>query len=104
MSEHRFVWETNHGVIPIGMEIDHINGDRQDNRIENLRLVTRQQNNFNREVKPMTNIKVVGGRYQVRITKDAKQHCLGTYDTLEEAQTVRKKGRLKLYEGYNLRG
>jgi hypothetical protein len=30
-----------------GMEIDHINHDRLDNRIENLRLVTRGQNNLN---------------------------------------------------------
>ena len=38
--EHRFVWEAYHGPIPEGMVIHHINGDNQDNRIENLQMVT----------------------------------------------------------------
>jgi len=42
--EHRLVWEKHNGPIPEGMDIDHINGDRRDNRIENLRLATRTQN------------------------------------------------------------
>jgi hypothetical protein len=46
--EHRMVWETHNGKIPKGMQIDHINHDRGDNRLENLRLVTCQQNHFNR--------------------------------------------------------
>ena len=34
--EHRRIWETVHGPIPEGYEVLHINGDRYDNRIENL--------------------------------------------------------------------
>ena len=44
---HHIVWTWVHGEWPKG-EIDHINGDRSDNRIENLREVTVAQNRTNR--------------------------------------------------------
>jgi hypothetical protein len=40
---HRLVWFVVHGKFPDG-DIDHINGNRSDNRIENLRDVTRRAN------------------------------------------------------------
>ena len=43
--EHRYVWTQANGEIPKGMEIDHINGKRDDNRIENLQMLTKKQNN-----------------------------------------------------------
>lgn len=36
---HRMVWEFHNGPIPTGYDIHHINGDRADNDIENLRLM-----------------------------------------------------------------
>lgn len=45
---HRIIWELHYGEIQVGQEIDHINGARHDNRIANLRLATRSQNNQNR--------------------------------------------------------
>lgn len=44
---HRLVWETFKCEIPQGYEIDHINAIRDDNRLENLRCVTRSDNMLN---------------------------------------------------------
>lgn len=41
---HRMIWESVHGKIPDGMQINHINGIKDDNRIENLELVTPSKN------------------------------------------------------------
>ena len=42
--EHRCVWVWHNGEIPDGMEINHIDADRGNNRIENLELVNHSQN------------------------------------------------------------
>jgi len=41
---HRVLWEAFNERIPKGLEVNHINLNRQDNRLENLELVTHQQN------------------------------------------------------------
>ena len=44
---HRLVWEAFYGQIPHGMEIDHINTNRDDNHLDNLRMVTSKENKNN---------------------------------------------------------
>lgn len=41
---HRLLWEAFFGEIPKGMEVDHIDGDRTNFRLDNLRLVSHTQN------------------------------------------------------------
>jgi len=48
---HRLAWIYVHGPIPDGMLIDHINGQRGDNRIKNLRTVTHKENMGNMGIK-----------------------------------------------------
>jgi len=40
---HQYVWIKNNGAIPKGYEIHHINGDKSDNSIKNLALLTRKE-------------------------------------------------------------
>ena len=41
---HQAVWMADEREVPVEWELDHINGDKRDNSLQNLRVVTRQQN------------------------------------------------------------
>ena len=41
---HQAVWMADEREVPVGWELDHINGDKRDNSLQNLRVVTRQLN------------------------------------------------------------
>lgn len=41
---HRVIWELHNGPVPDGLEIDHIDADKSNNRIDNLQLLTRKEN------------------------------------------------------------
>lgn len=82
--EHRIVWCMFKGAWPSDdMEIDHINRNTADNRIENLRLVTRSCNSKNRVGKGYS--KTTNGKYQARIIVNKKFINLGTFATEKEA-------------------
>ena len=46
---HRFIYECINGIIPHGYEIDHINRNNLDNKIDNLRCITIQENRKNKD-------------------------------------------------------
>lgn len=92
---HRLAWLYVRGDWPT--EIDHINGDRSDNRIANLRQVTRQQNCRNAAMRSHNKTGVNGvayyprhRRFRVIMSVDGKSRYLGSFKTLEEATAVRK--------------
>lgn len=93
---HIHVWEQVYGPVPAGYEIDHINGKKHDNRLENLRLVTRQENMQNAK-RYSTNRSGVTGvcwksdkkRWKAYITLDYKQKHLGFYRDWFEAVCAR---------------
>ena len=94
---HRLVWEMEHGKIPDGMMVDHINGNISDNHWSNLRLATRAENGRNRVIKPMTNIRARKNKFEVRFRYNGKEVWLGLFGTLAEAQEARDHKRLELY-------
>jgi len=48
VSHHRMVYESWHGSIPEGLDINHINGDKEDNRLDNLEAITPLENQARR--------------------------------------------------------
>lgn len=72
---HRAIWYYFNGEIPKGMQIDHINGDKTDNRLENLRLATPKENMNNSITRKKISEAVKGrpspmkGRHQSEETK-----------------------------------
>ena len=59
---HRMVWAWHYGEVPIGYEIDHINTNPFDNRIENLRLTTRAENFANKKKWKMFTMEEIEGK------------------------------------------
>lgn len=103
-SAHRIVWIMHYGYNP-KLDIDHINGDRSDNRLENLREISRRKNTQNK--KCHREGKVVGvcyrpnnkhNKYQAQIQMDGRRIYLGCYPTEKLASqaywlAVQKIGR-----------
>jgi len=100
---HRLAWLYIHGIWP--NEIDHINGDRTDNRISNLRDIDRSINSQNlRTSKSHSKTGFLGvypsaKRFAAMITVRGKRHWLGRHDTPEEAHQVYLKAKRKMHEG-----
>ena len=87
---HRLAWVMIRGTIPPGMQIDHIDMNPTNNRIDNLRLATQSQNNANSIHKSASGIKGVTwredrGRWIARITINKRPVRIGCFDTAEEA-------------------
>lgn len=94
---HRLAWLLHYGYIDDELEIDHINGVRDDNRIENLRLVTRQENMRNLRIGKANTSGAMGVReFRGKWIAVPYNNYLGTFDCFEDAAAAAKKGYAEL--------
>lgn len=82
VSNHKLGWYLYYNEVPT--IIDHIDRDKTNNRIDNLRIVTHQENCFNKDPKGYYFDKV-NRKYSAYITLNNKRHYLGLYKTEQEA-------------------
>lgn len=101
---HNVIYEMFYGSIPEGMEIDHINRVRSDNRYFNLRKVSRSDNCFNQNIRKnnstgFTGVYNVSRKNRVawmaKICVNRKMIHLGIFDTLKEAVAARNNASIK---------
>lgn len=92
LQAHRVVFALTRGFFP--PVVDHINGQRDDNRPENLRAANVLINNHNREAKGYYPFR---GGYMARIAANGKQVYLGVYPTENEAREAYLKAKARLH-------
>ena len=99
---HRIVWEMFNGELKQDQSIDHINGNRKDNRIENLRVANHSDNMRNRKVGVNAASGVLGvawhkpgSKWVVHISKNGKWSHVGYFEDFEDAVKARKQAELE---------
>ncbi|MGL5013631.1 MAG: HNH endonuclease [Bacteroidales bacterium] len=99
---HRLIYCMFHNEMP--QAVDHINGDRSDNRIENLRAATTRKNNQNRTKSEGTSSQYKGvhfrkdrQKWQVQIKHHGKSIRLGCYFCEKEAALAYNKKAVELF-------
>lgn len=100
--EHRVVFAMHNGFVP--EQIDHINCNRQDNRIENLRLSNQSENMQNRRIGSNNKSGIKGvclhkntGTWSAYCKDGKKRKWLGYYKNIKDAEEAVKKYREKAH-------
>lgn len=101
--EHRLAWLYVHGYWPT-LSIDHVNGDRADNRIGNLREATPLQQTRNSKI-PRHNTSGIKGvawdrvrcKWYAFINIEGRMHSLGRHDSIEEAAAARAAAERRVF-------
>lgn len=97
---HRVVWALHHGNFP-DLWLDHIDGNKTNNQIENLRQVAYKDNNKNSRLRQdnktgLTGVSKRFGLFEANIKNiEGKQVFLGRFDNLEDAKVIRRLAELK---------
>jgi len=96
---HRLAWVMHHGREPEG-EIDHLNGNRDDNRIANLRDVKPQLNKQNRRSSGLPGVKAANsGKWRAVIKFGGSTIASTGFDTEEEASALYLELKKRLHDG-----
>jgi hypothetical protein len=90
---HRLAWFLINGEIDSNHQIDHIDGDRSNNRISNLRLATHADNcrniglpKHNRSGVKGVHFHKQNGKWRAQIKLNGKRHWLGNFERIEDAK------------------
>jgi hypothetical protein len=107
---HRLIFLYHHGYLPEC--VDHIDGDKTNNKIENLRAATKEENCRNQKIRSTNKSGYKGvkwvehcKKWQVEVCKNYKQLRFGMYEDLELAGLVAIEatelihGRFSAYKG-----
>lgn len=101
---HRIIYALCKGYFP--EQVDHMNGVRDDNRIENLRGCTHQQNGMNvaskKGVSGVQGVAKFGDKWRVRLTVNKVRRSFGLYDDLELAELVAAEARDKYHKEFSV--
>ena len=109
---HRVIYFLNTGVDPEEKQVDHIDGNRSNNKISNLRLATHAQNQHNKSRQGNNTSGVIGvywdekrKRWRCQIKYKSKNIDLGSFINFDEAVAVRIAAEYRLHgeyrRGYN---
>jgi hypothetical protein len=101
---HRVAWFLHYGEWP-PEEIDHIDGNGQNNKIENLRLSDRSQNMCNRGAYKcnslgLKGVRADGNKYSAQLSHRKKVYWLGMHDTAEEAAKAYDRKAIEIHGEY----
>lgn len=100
--EHRVIWAWTFGNFPT--QVDHINMDRSDNRLCNLRRATNGQNGMNKAKQSNNTSGFKGvtlhkgtGKYHAKICRNGRRQSLGYYQRAEDAAAAYSKAAGELH-------
>lgn len=103
--EHWLAWLFVHGRWP--SEIDHINRNRSDNRVENLREATRSQNNINKAIHPRNTSGFRGvsflpkrRKWVAQLRHEGRSKWIGYFDAPEDAAEAYARTRREMYGAF----
>ena len=98
---HRVIWALVHGEWPAA-DVDHINGDRSDNRLANLRVVLHVVNTRNQRPRVNNTSGITGvtwdkakKKWAAQISVYGRNKLIGRFDNIEDAAQARRAAQRK---------